>query len=418
MEFPQMVRVRQHFFGPTVRNIPQEVREQLKSVGFAQHIRPGMKIAITAGSRGIANIGLILRSVAREIRELGGTPMIVPAMGSHGGATAEGQVEVLAELGITESVCEAPIVSAMDVVEIGQTPEGIAVHMDKHAYEADGVVLIGRVKLHTDFKSPSGFESGLLKMAAIGLGKHKQALLLHRYGIHGIRDLMPSVAKVVLEKGKIVCGLAIVENALEQTAYLEAIKTADIVSREPKLLEQSARLMPKLPVDDVDILIVDYIGKNFSGTGMDTNIIGRIRILGVDEPARPRIKHLIACDLSAESHGNALGIGLADLTTKRLFQKIDMRVTNENVITSSFLLRAMIPIVLNTDYEAIGVALRATWGVDPTKARVIRIPNTLHLQEIEVSTALLPELSEIEGIEVLGEPRCMQFDTEDNLLRF
>lgn len=410
MNFPRIIKIKQTFNGPLVEDIEKEMAHQLARVKLSQKIKPGMRIAITAGSRGIANIPLIIRATVNEVKKLGGKPFIVPTMGSHGGATAEGQLEVLHSLGITEEFCGAPIISSMEVVQVGETPGGMPVHIDKNAWEADGILLMGRIKVHTDFKSPIGIESGLMKMAAIGLGKHKQALLIHSHGVHGIQDIMPEVAKILFQKAKILCGVAIIENAFEQTAILEAIPTDSIPQREKELLAESAALMPKLPIEDIDLLVVDEIGKNYSGTGMDTNIIGRIRILGVQEPTSPRIKYIIASNISEESHGNALGIGLADLTTRRLFDQIDHHVMNENVITSTFLHRAMIPIVLENDREAIKAALRASWGVKPEKARFMRIPNTLHLEYLYVSENLLPELSGLGNIEIIGELEEMEFD--------
>lgn len=414
MKLPRMTPVRQHFKGPIVKDIEAEVRSQLSMVGLEGKIVPGMRIALTAGSRGIANIARIIKAVARYVKSLDAVPYIIPAMGSHGGATAEGQVKVLESFGITEAYCEAPIVSSMEVVQIGETERGTPVYLDRCASEGDGIIVIGRVKVHTDFKSPIGIESGIMKMAAIGLGKHKQALALHNHGIQGIRDFMPEVARVTLAKANILCGIAIVENASEQTALIEAIPTSLIEERERELLQISASLMPRLPVQHLDVLHVDRIGKNYSGTGMDTNIIGRMRILGVEEPASPSIKYIIAGDLSDECQGNALGIGLADLTTKRLFEKIDFQKTNENVITSTFLHRAMIPIILENDEEAMKTALRCTWGVASEKARVIRISNTLHLEHLYVSESLLPEIEGMENIEIVGELMEMQFDEEGN----
>jgi hypothetical protein len=418
VKFPRIAKIKQHFKGPVVHDIAEEVARQFSKLRMAETIKPGMRIAITAGSRGIANIALIIRSCADEIKKLGGIPFIVPTMGSHGGATAEGQVEVLESLGITEEYCGAPIISSMEVVQIGETPDGMPVHMDKNAWEADGILLMGRVKVHTDFKSPIGIESGLMKMAAIGLGKHKQALLIHSHGVRGIRDMMPEVAQVMLDRANIICGMAIVENAFEQTAILEAIPAAQIPSREKELLAISASLMPKLPVEDIDILLVDELGKNYSGTGMDTNIIGRIRIQGVEEPLSPRIKYIIASNVSEESHGNALGIGLADLTTQRLFSQIDFKKMNENVITSTFLHRAMIPIVMENDRAAIAAAMRANWGVEAEQTRFIRIPNTLHLEYMYVSESLLPELEGRSDIEILTGAEEMQFDEHGYFLKF
>jgi hypothetical protein len=410
MRFPRLVKVTQHLTGPTLGNIEQTVITELERVVVADRIQPGMRVAVAAGSRGIANIAEIIHATVDFLRRHGAEPFIFPAMGSHGGATAEGQVEVLESFGITEQYCHAPILSSMDVVQIGNTDRGIPVYMDKYAWEADAVLIVARVKVHTDFKSPIGIESGIVKMAAIGMGKHKQALAMHSYGVVGIRDYMPEVSRVVLEKANILCGLGIVENAFDETAMIEAIPVPQIEERERELLKIAASFMPKLPVEDLDILHVDQIGKNFSGTGMDTNIIGRMRILGVDEPLSPRIKYIIASDLSEECHGNALGIGLADLTTRRLFEKIDYQKTNENVITSTFLMRAMIPIVIDNDREAIATALRCNWGVKPEEARMIRIANTLHLQHLYVSESLLPEIREFPHIEICGEAEEMKFD--------
>lgn len=409
MNLPRWVKVKQHFSGPVVEDIEGTVFAQLSDVLGNQTLM-GNRIAITAGSRGIANIHRIIRATVRYLLQQGAQPFIIPTMGSHGGATAHGQVEVLESLGITETFCGAPILSSMEVVEVGQTTDGVPVYVDKYAWEADAILLMGRVKVHTDFKSPIGIESGLMKMAAIGMGKHRQALAIHDYGVHGIRDIMPHVARVVFEKANILCGVAIVENALEQTAKIEAIPRDRIEEQEKRLLKESSALMPALPVEDIDVLIVDEIGKNYSGTGMDTNIIGRLRILGVEEPAVPRIKYILASDLSEASHGNALGIGLADLTTQRLFEKIDFQKMNENVITSSFLHRAMIPIVLENDRTAIATALRSNWGVPPQNARVVRIPNTLHLEHLYVSESLLPEIERNPSIEILSQPVAMEFD--------
>jgi hypothetical protein len=409
MSLPKVIKIKQHFSGPVVEDIDATISAQLRSV-LGNQITPGMSVAITAGSRGIANIHSIIRATVQYLKGNGAEPFIIPAMGSHGGATAEGQVEVLESLGITEEFCGAPIRSSMEVVEIGCTAEGVPVYVDKYAWEADAILLMGRVKVHTDFKSPIGIESGLMKMAAIGMGKHKQALAIHLYGVHGIRDIMPHVARVILDKANILCGVAIVENAFEQTAKIEVMRTDMIEERERELLKESAALMPSLPVENIDLLIVDEIGKNYSGTGMDTNIIGRLRILDVDEPSKPRIKYIIASDLSEASHGNALGIGLADLTTRRLFDKIDFQKMNENVITSSFLHRAMIPIVMDNDQTAVEAALRSTWGVPSEQARIVRIPNTLHLEYLYVSESLLPELRNNQSVEIIGELQEMQFD--------
>ncbi|MCL6457392.1 MAG: DUF362 domain-containing protein [Gorillibacterium sp.] len=414
MNYPRIVKVKQQLHGPSVDHIEQTVVSEMNRIGLRERITPDQRIAITAGSRGIANIHLIMKAIVSQLKLWGALPFIFPAMGSHGGATAEGQREVLASLGITEAFCGAPIVSSMEVERIGQTDAGMNVYTDRHARAADGIIVVGRIKVHTDFQSPHGYESGLMKMMAVGMGKHKQALALHSYGVPGIRDMMPDVARVVLAEMPILCGISIVENALEQTAIIEAIEASRIPDREKELLQVSASLMPRLPVEELDILMVDRIGKNFSGTGMDTNIIGRVRIAGVKEFASPRIKYVIAGDLDETSHGNALGIGLADVTTKRLFEKIDFKKMNENVITSTFLHRGMIPLVLDNDRMALEAVLRSNWGVSPEQARFARIFSTLHLEHLYISEALLPEIAGLSDLEILGDPQPMVFDDNGN----
>ncbi|WP_100397954.1 lactate racemase domain-containing protein [Bacillus sp. FJAT-44742] len=414
--YPKVAKIRQSFDRPQVTAIEQVVSEELDKEAIKCQIKPGASIAITAGSRGIANIALIIKEVIRQLKEKGANPFIVPAMGSHGGATAEGQVKVLNSLGITEEYSGAPIKSSMQTVQIGTTEEELPVYMDKNAYEADGVIVMGRIKPHTDFRAT--IESGICKMASIGLGKHDQALALHTLGIHGIRDVMPKAAKVIFDSGKVLFGIGIVENAYDETAIIEAIPTKNIFEREAELLQQASQFMPSLPVKNCDILFVDEIGKNFSGTGMDTNIIGRIRISGVQEPENPQIKYIIVGDVSDPSHGNALGIGLADLTTERLLNKINFQAMNENVITSTFLARASIPIVLKNDKGALEAAMRGNWGVNGEDTRFVRIPNTLEISTLYVSETVFEEIKDDNSIEVLEPPREIIFDDKGNFPNF
>jgi hypothetical protein len=414
MDFPRVARIRKKLQLESLQDIPGTITEQLIEVDLDEKVKPGMEIAITVGSRGITNIPLLVKSVVAEIKKRDATPFVIPAMGSHGGATAEGQVEVLHGLGVTEASAGCEIRSSMDVVEIGQTSEGTPVYVDQHAYHADGIIIMGRVKPHTDFQGK--IASGLLKMASIGIGKHKQALVLHSHGVHGIRDMMPEVGKLTIAKTNVLCGIAIVENALEETAMIQAVRPEQMEEEEEKILEKAASFMPALPVDDIDVLIVDEIGKNHSGTGMDTNIIGRMKVLGAEEPDFPKIKYVIASDLSEASHGNALGVGLADLTTRRLFDKIDFKAMNENVITSTFLERGKIPLILDNDKEALRTALRANWSIENDQARIVRIPNTLHINELYVSEPVFHELKGNPDIEVLEDLHEMNFDENGYLL--
>jgi hypothetical protein len=416
MEFPKVVKIRQKFPRPRVENIEAALREQLGRGEISSTIKPGMSVALTAGSRGIAEIDEILRSLVEVLKEMEAEPFIVPAMGSHGGATAEGQVEILESLGVTEEFCGAPIRSSMEVVEIGETERGVPVYMDRIASEADGVVLVNRIKAHTDFRS--SIESGLMKMASIGLGKHEQALALHGYGVEGIRDFMVEVADEVMESGHILFGVATVENAYDEPAIVEAIPAKNIHEREIELLAEYMDMMPALPVSDIDILYVDSLGKNYSGTGMDTNVIGRFRILGVEEPESPAVKYIVVGDVSEESHGNALGVGLADLTTQRLADRVERKAMNANVITSTFVERAKVPMVLASDEEALRTAIRCNWGVPPEETRFVRIPNTLHLEYLYVSENMVDEALANAETEVVGDPEELRFDPEGYLQRF
>jgi hypothetical protein len=416
MEFPKIVKMRRKFPRPLVEDIEATLREQLEREEISSTIKPGMSVALTAGSRGIAEIDTILRVLVTILKEMDAEPFIVPAMGSHGGATAEGQVEILESLGITEESCGAPIRSSMEIVEIGDTDRGVPVYMDKIASEADGVVLVNRIKAHTDFRS--SIESGLVKIASIGLGKHEQALALHGYGVEGIRDFMVEVGEKVLESGHILFGVGTVENAYDEPAIIEAISPEQIVEREAELLAEYMKLMPDLPVSEIDVLYVDALGKNYSGTGMDTNVIGRFRILGIDEPERPDVKYLIVGDISKESHGNALGIGLADLTTQRLADQVDRAAMNANVITSTFVERAKVPMTLENDQEAIDTAVRCNWGVPPSETRFVRISNTLHLEYLYVSENLVEEVLQSGEAEVVGDPEDLVFDGDGYLEGF
>jgi hypothetical protein len=397
-------RVRQEFPRPRIASerIEAVTREQLEGCGV--RIARGASIAIACGSRGIANVDRIAKSVVDWVRAAGGKPFIIPAMGSHGGATAEGQAAVLETFGINEERMGCPIRSSMEVVEVradGQGADGAqggeVLFMDRQAWESDGVIVINRIKPHTDFHGE--FESGLVKMAVIGLGKEKQARATHAWGIIGLREMVPRMARRLVETGKILLGVGIVENAYDETAVIEAIATRDFFAREPELLAMAKENMPRLPVEEIDVLIIDQLGKNISGSGIDTNIIGRIRIDGEPEPSAPRIKAIVVGDLTAETHGNACGVGLADVVTRRLADKIDFKTTYTNIITSGFLERGKLPVVAETDEQALEIALRAAGCRDPENARVIRIRDTLHLSEILVSGAVLREMRS-QGLDV------------------
>jgi hypothetical protein len=373
------------------------------------------KVAIAVGSRGIHNIAKIVKNTVTLLKTFGISPFIVPAMGSHGGATADGQQRLLSSYHITESEMGCPILSSMEVVELDHGGLSHPLYMDRNAFEADGVVLINRIKPHTDFHGT--YESGLAKMAVIGLGKERQASILHEYGVQGLRDLMPKAAARILALGKIVAGIAIVENAYDETAHLEVIPAGRILSREPALLEEARKNMPRLPLDEIDVLIVDELGKNISGSGMDTNIIGRIRIPGELEPEKPKVRSLLVNDLTPESHGNATGMGLADVITQKFFHKIDFPITYKNIITSSFLERGKLPVTSQTARDGFAIALRSCGFLPLNSERIIRIRNTLALSEIYISKAVIKALSGRKDVTIFDEPVEL-FDAAGELNRF
>ncbi len=406
MTLPKMARVRQVFDVSYVQDVPGEVRQQMATLGLAGRVRPGQRIAITAGSRGIANMAEIIATIAAEFKAVGAQPFVVPAMGSHGGATAEGQREMLAGYGIVEQRIGCPILSSMDTVEIGHTPDGIPVWLDRNAAEADGIFVVGRVKAHTAFKAPN--ESGLIKMMAIGLGKRQGADTYHR---HDIGRVVLAASRVVLARAKIVGGLGIVENSRDQTWKLQAIGPESMEEVDRNLLVEANRLLPHVPFDYLDVLIVDEMGKNISGTGMDLNVIGIWRRLGGEQ--KPYYKYIVALDLTPESHGNALGIGMADLTTRRLVNKIDFHATYTNVMTTNFFTTGKVPVTLETDREAIELACK-TFAAETVKA--VRIKSTLDLEHIWVSEGLLSEVRQREALVVEDDPRPLSFNSEGALV--
>ncbi|HMQ31458.1 MAG TPA: lactate racemase domain-containing protein [Chloroflexaceae bacterium] len=398
---PQMYRVRQRWSSAPVADIPGAVRAQLD--GLALPVSPGMRVAVTAGSRGINDIVPVTRAAVAWLRAAGAEPFIVPAMGSHGGATAAGQVKMLASLGITEESVGCPIHSSMEVVQVGSIADGTPVFMDKFAAEADGVLVINRVKTHTSFDGP--IESGLAKMCAVGLGKRQGAETVHRTAVYGLKQQMVPMARVIVERGKVLGGLAIIEDAREQTAEVVALPPDEIGrDGEARLLARSKELMARLPFERLDVLVVDELGKNISGTGMDTNVIGRLPIPGEPPMPSPIINVIVVLDLTEATHGNANGMGLADLTTARLAGKVDFHATYVNVLTAGLvgLCKGGLPIVLPTGHDAVATAIKVCGQADPADARVVRIKNTLLLEELLVSPALLPEVAAHPGLELLG----------------
>ena len=379
-----MVKIEQIFPDDHLDDVEMSVRNAV--LPLAATMEPGCTAAVLAGSRGIQHIDSIVKTVLNTLLASGIRPFIVPAMGSHGGGTSEGQEEILKSYGITEETMGVPINSSMDTEVIGFTPEGIEVHFSKPALEADYVIPVCRVKPHTDFSGP--IESGICKMLAIGGGKHNGCSRLHREGFPALAHIIPDAAGVIIDKVEIPFALAIVENAFDKPHTIEAIPGSEIFSREPELLDLARSLMPRIKFDDVDVLIVEQIGKNISGTGMDPNIIGRDSY-GQIPGAVPRVKRIIIEDLTEDSHGNAIGFGMADFILRRAFEKVDLGMTYTNGMASGNPEGARIPVIAETEEEALRAAIQTAHQTDIDNPKIVRIKDTLHLSEIEISANML-----------------------------
>lgn len=407
MPFPKMIKIRQIFDRTRIVDIEGELTARIAASGVLSRVRPGMRVAVTAGSRGIDRIPRILKTVIGLLREAGAKPFIIPAMGSHGGGTAQGQIDMLESLGITEESMGVPVVSSMETVLLGETFSGAPVHLNRVAYEADGIVVINRAKLHTAFHGR--VESGLCKMVAVGLGKKNGAETMHKYGLG---EVITDAFRMVRDTtGKILFGVGILENAFDETFDFQIAAPEEFEDADHALLERCGELIPRIPIQEFDILIVDEMGKNISGTGMDTNIIGFWRRFGGLKI--PDYHTLIVRDLTEASHGNAMGIGFADLIPRKLFEKIDLKATYTNGIASNTWSIVRIPITLENDRECIATALEK---LSSGPARVIRIRNTLVLDELWVSESLLDGLSGRCDIEVVGKPEEMAFDDCGNMV--
>lgn len=408
---PKMVKVRQLLDHSHIdpADIPGLVRKELEPM--RARIKPGMSVAITCGSRGVCNIAIITRAIVDFVKDCGGEPFVFPAMGSHGGATAEGQREILTGYGVTEEAMGCPIRATMEVVQVGETEEGMPVFVDRYAYEADGIILCGRVKAHTAFRGP--YESGILKMSVIGLGKQHGAEHVHQDGFSDLGRLLPMIARVVFAKTNILGAVAVAENAFDQTCILEGLLKEEIFEKEPDILRRSKERLGRIFFDDIDVLVVDRLGKDISGDGMDPNITGRYAVPYME--SGKKVQHIAVLDLTEETHGNCNGLGLADVTTRRLVEKIDVDCTYPNVVTSTVLCTPKIPLFAHSDRACIQIALKTCNYIDRDNPRIVHIKDTMRLEEIEISQAMLEEALTNEHIQVLGEPRDWPFDAEGNL---
>jgi len=406
-QLPNMIKIRQKFSLPKINNVYDEILKDFNDKKTNSRIKPGMTVAIGCGSRGIANISEATKAVVDFLLKCGAKPFIFPAMGSHGGATADGQVKVLADYGITEDSMGCPIKSSMEVVELSKLDTGMPIYIDKYASEADGIVVISRIKPHTNFRAP--IESGIVKMLTIGMGKIAGATELHSYGMDTFIDLLPKACAEIISKKNILFGVGLVENAADETAIAEIVHAENIFSREIELQKIAKNYMPRLLFDEIDVLVIDQIGKNISGAGMDPNITGR-NSGGVKWDVKPDVKKIVVLGLTPETHGNATGIGMADVITYEVYKDLDISKTYANVITSTYLDGAAIPVIMNTSEEAIKLAAKTVNRVKVKDLKIVRIKNTLELIHIEVSANMIDIVSSSNNsFEVIGKPYPWKF---------
>lgn len=414
---PKMVLVKQNFHKDKKIDITKELRSQLDSYKLVDRLKPKSKIAVAVGSRGIKDIDIITKETINILKDCNFEPFIVPAMGSHGGATESGQIQILNALGITEEKMGVPIISSLEVVEIGRVTIPSAsldfpVFIDKVAYNSDGIVVINRVKPHTLFRHE--VESGLMKMLTIGLGKHMGATIAHRNGFDIFHEVIPAVGSKILENAPIYFGVAIVENAFEETSEIKIVPKEDFLEEEKRLLIKAKSIMGKIKLSDLNLLIVKQIGKEFSGDGMDPNVTGRY----CNPSIKPdiNIQRIVVLDVSEKNHGNATGIGAADIITKRCFEKIDLLSTYVNAYTATTLRGSQIPFIIDSDEEAIQVALTSCVRFNKNKPRIVYIPNTLYLEHLWISEDLVEEIKDSPDFEIIGKPEEMLFDLEGNII--
>lgn len=416
--FPQMIRIAQKFDNTVLENIPAAMVSKIDHWGFENAVQRGQTVAVACSSRGISNYDIIVKTVISGLKKLGLSPFIVPAMGSHGAASGTGQKRVLAHLGIREETVGAPIQSSLEVIQVGNTDNQIPVYLDKQASKADHVVLINRIKKHTEFEHE--FESGLLKMMAIGLGKQQGAATYHEAMMtYGYPEVILSVARQVMQHVDILFGVGVVENGYGQTADIDICPADKIEEMEKEMLRLAKSMAPSLPFDEADILIIDEMGKDISGTGFDTKVVGRIGLpLVTPDPKSPKIKRLLVCDLTAGSEGNAVGVGIADMITQRLFDKIDMQALNINTITGACPEVGKIPLTLKNDREALEIAIKSVGLIPRGRLKIMRIKNTAFLSEVDVSEAYKNELEVRGDLEISLNQRPMTFDQKGNFESF
>ena len=418
MDFPHMMRIRQTFDNTTLDDIPGEIARQLASLKLQSSVKKGQPVAVACSSRGLANYSTIVKAVVSFLKKLKLEPFLIPAMGSHGAGTAAGQKRVLEHLGIVEEDVAAPIRSSLETVQIGETEEHIPVYLDRLASEADHIVLINRIKKHTEFEHE--FESGLLKMMAIGLGKQEGAATYHEAMLtYGYPGVILAVARKVMQHANLLFGVGTVENGYGQTACIGIGPKENIEEMEKELFISAKAYAPTLPFGEADIILIDEMGKEISGTGFDTKVVGRIGLpLVTPEPESPKIKRIVVSDLTEGSEGNAVGVGIADIITQRLFDKIDMDALNMNTITGVCPEMGKIPLTIKNDYEAIEIAIKCVGLIPREKLKIMRIKNTALLSEIDISQAYEDEVARRDDLEMVTPKREMEFDAAGYLKPF
>ena len=405
-DLPQMARVRQAFEHHKIDDVAGAVTNEMGREDIKAKVKPGAKIAVGVGSRGVANIDVAVKALIASLKELGADPFIFPAMGSHAGGTSEGQEALLAGYGVTEDEMGAPVRATMDTVVVAELEGGTKVHMDKYAHDADGVVLINRVKPHTSFRGE--IESGIVKMMTIGMGKINGATSLHgNHPITEFGDALPRAAKAIMECQPFLFGIGMVEDAFDDTAIIQALPAETLFAEETKLQAKAKELMAKIYIEDIDVLVIDEIGKEISGAGADPNVIGNPGTPGFEVP---RVKKIVILDLTEKTHGNAAGIGSAHVITHRLLRRVDFASTYANMVTATALEGARVPIPMKTAEDAVRLAVKTLIGVEPEDARIVRIRNTLSLGEIEVSEPILKDLQGDSRMEVLSQPGKISFE--------
>ncbi|MEW6671988.1 MAG: lactate racemase domain-containing protein [Thermodesulfobacteriota bacterium] len=415
MEFPKMAKVSQTFDPQHIEDVRGETQKEVAALQLQKKVQAGQTVAITAGSRGIANIDVITRALVDELKKLGARPFIFPAMGSHGGATDRGQIKVLENFGITEAAMGCPICSSMEVVFLGDASDGYPIYVDKFASEADHIVVVNRVKAHTKFEGP--IESGLMKMMAIGMGKHKGAEYYHSAAVRlTFQRIVENVGLEVIKRCPVLFGLGIVENAYHQTCLIKALSPESIFEGEKKLLAVSKQRTPHLPFDEIDVLVIDQMGKDISGTGMDTKVIGRNRDILGDFVTGPRIKRLFVRDLTDDTEGSAIGIGYADFTTTRLVNKMDRHKTYVNCMTAISPEKGAIPMYFDTDREALEACFTTIGDIPADQVRMVHIKNTLALESLSISQAFEKEIRQKPDLKLLEKWKEIELDNEGNLV--